>query len=113
MHRLGVVSTLDTDDTRVLKVTFQHAKFLARGLETGHELVIDQPGIVTTEDSMLELHFVDSERHFKIGDRVRLQAHELYDTIITLWRFGLTAAQKLEVYGKSLGIQFPPPPSEA
>lgn len=62
---------------------------------------------------MLELHFVDSERHFKIGDRVRLQAHELYDTIITLWRFGLTAAQKLEVYGKSLGIQFPPPPSEA
>lgn len=112
VHRLGVVSALDTDDTGVLKVTFHHAKFLARGQETGHELVIDRPGIVTTEDSMLELHFVDSERHFKIGDRVRLQAHELYDTIITLWRFGLTAAQALEVYGKSLGIQLPPP-SEA
>ncbi len=112
VHRLGVVSALDTDDTGVLKVTFQHAKFLARGQETGYELVIDRPGIVTTEDSMLELHFVDSERHFKIGDRVRLQAHELYDTIITLWRFGLTAAQALEVYGKSLGIQLPPP-SEA
>ena len=113
VHRLGVVSALDVDDTGVLKVTFQHAKFVARGQETGQELVIDRPGIVTTEESMLELHFVNSERHFKIGDRVRLQAHELYDTIITLWRFGFTVVQALEAYGKSLGIQFPPPPSEA
>ena len=112
VHRLGVVSTLDVDETGVLKITFQHAKFVARGQETGQELVIDRPGIVTTEDSMLELHFVDSERHFKIGERVRLQAHELYDTIITLWRFGLTAAQAIESYGRSLGIQFPPSPSE-
>jgi len=106
VHRLGLVSPLDVDDTGTLKVTFQHAKFVARGQETGQEFVIDRPGIVTTEDSMLELHFVDSERQFQVGDRIRLQAHELYDTIITLWRFGLTAAQALEVYGKSLGIQF-------
>lgn len=113
VHRLGVVSTLDVDDTGVLKITFQHAKFVARGQETGQELVLDRPGIVTTEESMLELHFVDSEHHFKVGERVRLQTHELYDTIITLWRFGLTAAQAIEAYGKSLGIQFPAPPSEA
>lgn len=113
VHRLGVVSPLDVDETGVLKITFQHAKFVARGQETGHELVIDRPGIVTTEDSMLELHFIDSERHFKIGEQVRLQAHELYDTIITLWRFGLAAAQAIEAYGRSLGIQFPPAPSEA
>jgi hypothetical protein len=113
VHRLGVVSTLDVDETGGLKITFQHAKFVARDQETGQEFVIDRPGIVTTEDSMLELHFVDSERHFKIGERVRLQAHELYDTIITLWRFGLTAAQAIEAYGNSLGIQFPPSPSEA
>ena len=111
VHRLGVVSALDADDTGVLQITFQHAKFIARGQETGQELVIDRPGVVTTEESMLELHFVDSEREFKIGERVRLQAHELYDTIITLWRFGLAAAQAIEVYGKSLGIQFPAPPS--
>lgn len=112
VHRLGIVTTIDADETGVLKVTFQHAKFIARGEQTGQELVIDRPGLVTTEDSMLELHFVDSERQFKIGERIRLHAHELYDTIITLWRFGLTAAQAVEVYGKSLGIQFPPP-SEA
>jgi hypothetical protein len=107
------VSTLEADDTGVLKVTFQHAKFVARGQETGQELVLDRPGIVTTEESMLELHFVDSERHFKIGERVRLQTHELYDTITTLWRFGHTAAQAIEAYGKSHGIQFPSLPSEA
>lgn len=113
VHRLGVVSALDVDDTGVLKITFQHAKFVARGQETGRELVIDRSGLVTTEDSMVELHFVDNERQFKIGERVRLQAGELYDTIITLWRFGLSAAQALEAYGRSLGIHFPPPSTEA
>lgn len=109
VHRLGVVSTLDVDDTGFLNVTFQHAKFVARGQESGSELVFDRPGLVTAEESVLELHFVDSERNFKLGDRVRLQSAELYDTILTLWRFGLTAAQAIEAYGKSLGIPFPSP----
>jgi hypothetical protein len=113
VHRLGEVSALDVDETGVLRLTFQHAKFVARGQDSGEELVIDRPGIVTTEDSMLELHFVENERVFQLGERVRLQAHELYDTIITLWRFGMAAAQTLEAYGRSIGIQFPPPPSEA
>lgn len=113
VHRLGLVSPLDVDDTGTLKVTFQHAKFVARGQETGQELVIDRPGIVTAEVSTLELHFVDSERQFQVGDRVRLQAHELYDTIVTLWRFGFAAAQALEAYGASLGIQFQQAASEA
>ncbi len=107
VHRLGNVSPLDIDDTGVLKISFQHAKFVARGQDTGQELVIDRPGIVTTEESMLELHFVNNERSFRLGERVRLHAHELYDTIITLWRFGLTTAQEIEAYGKALGIQFP------
>lgn len=113
VHRLGLVSALDADDTGTLKITFQHAKFIARGQETGQVLVLDQPGIITTEESMVELHFVDIERHFKVGERVRLQAHELYDTIITLWRFGIAAAQALEAYGRSLGLAFPTTPSEA
>lgn len=112
VHRLGTVSALDVDETGALKLTFQHAKFVARGQDTGLELVIDRPGIVTTEDSMLELHFVENERTFQLGERVRLQAHELYDTIITLWRFGMATAQALEANGRSIGLQFPPRPSE-
>lgn len=108
VHRLGVVSALDVDDTGTLKITYQHAKFVARGHETGQVLVLT-PDVVTTEDSTLELHFVDNKRHFKIGEKVRLEAHELYDTIITLWRYGLNVAQALEAYAVSLGIQFPQP----
>lgn len=52
------------------------------------------------------------ERNFKIGEWVRLQAHELHDTIITLWRFGLTIMQAIEDYRRSLGIQFLPSPRE-
>jgi hypothetical protein len=88
VHRLGTVSALDVDETGALRIAFQHAKFVARGQDTGQELVIDKPGILVTEDSMLELHFVESQRSFQPGERVRLQAYELYDTIITLWRFG-------------------------
>lgn len=112
VHRLGTVSAADVDDTGALKVTFQHAKFVARGDETGQELILDQPGLVVTENSIVELQFVDSHRTFQLGERLRLQAHELYDTIITLWRFGLATAQAVEAYGRSLGLQFPDPPSE-
>lgn len=109
VHRLGVVSELDADESGFLKVIFQHAKFVARGEETGLTFVVDQPGFLTTEKTLLELHFVENERRFKIGERVELQSHELYDTIITLWRFGAETATAIESYAKSLGIQFPLP----
>jgi len=113
VHRLGTVSALDVDNTGALSILFQHAKFAARGLETGQELIIDKPGILVTEDSMLELQFIESQRSFQLGERVRLYAHELYDTIITLWRFGMAATQATEAYGESLGLHFSFPPTEA
>ncbi len=104
VHRLGVVSPLDTDKNGALRLVFQHAKFVARGQETGTELHIDKPGLVLQEDSMLEMHFVDSERVFGLGERVRLQPEQLYDTIITLWRFGAAAALAIEARGRSVGL---------
>ncbi len=108
-HRLGIVSALDIDETGTLNLTFQRAKFIARGQESGLEQLLDQPGIVIIKDSMVELHFVDKERVFGSGERIRLKPEELYDTIITLWRFGLVAAQAIESYGRSLGITFETP----
>ncbi len=110
VHRLGTVSALDVDETETLTLVFQHASFVAKGQVSGQELLLDRPGLITTEDSTVELRFVNNERIFQIGERIRLQAGELYDTIITLWRFGLATAQALEDYGRSLGIQFPFPP---
>jgi hypothetical protein len=113
VHRLGLVSVVDVDETGFLRISFQHARLIARGEEISEELIFDRPGVATTEDSMLALQFVDSERSFAVGERVRLQAHELYDTIITLWRFGFSTAQAIEHYAKSLGIQFPDPSGES
>lgn len=113
VHRLGTVSAPDVDETGTLKLTFQRAQFVARGQESGNQLLLDQPGIVLTEDSMVELHFVDNERTFGLGERVRLHPSELYDTIITLWRFGLVAAPAIEGYGRSIGVVFEAPKSEA
>lgn len=104
VHRLGVVSPPDVDETGTLKITFQHTQFVACGQDTGQELILG-PGVVTTEDSMLQLHFVENERSFQLGERVQLQPNELYDTIVTLWRFGLTVSQSIETYVNSLGIQ--------
>ena len=109
VHRLGIVSALDVDDTGALKLSFQRAQFVARGQETGHQLVLDRAGIVVPEESMVELHFVDHERNFTLGERIQLHNRELYDTIITLWRFGSVAAQAIEAFGKSLGIAFDTP----
>lgn len=106
VHRLGVVSPLDVDESGALTITFQRTKIVARGQETGREFEL-HPGVVTTEASMVELQFVDSARSFGLNERIRLQANELYATIVTLWRFGLATAQALEAYGKSIGIQFP------
>lgn len=112
VHRLGKVSALDVDETGALEITFQHARFVARGERTGQELILDRPGLLVTEDSVLEVRFVESRRRFQPGEHVRLQAHELYDTIITLWRFGIAIAQAVETYGRSVGLQFPSPSSE-
>lgn len=106
VHRLGVVSALDVDETQILNLTLQSAKFIARSEQSGLEQLIDKSGTIILEESMLELHFVDKHLTFNLGEKICLQPEELYDTIITLWRFGLTIAQAIESYGSSLGLKF-------
>lgn len=113
VHRLGQVSRLDIDETGTLTVTFQRANFVAMGQETGNALILDRPGILVPEESMIEVHFVDHVRVFGLSDQIRLESRELYDTIITMWRFGLVAAQSVEGFGRSIGINFDAPKVDA
>jgi hypothetical protein len=113
VHRLATVSPLDIDDSGALKIEFQRVQFVARGQDSGTRVVLDRPGLVIPEQSMLELHFVDVALVFALGERVDLQAQGLYDIIITLWRFGVAAVQAVEGYGRSLGIEFQAGASEA
>jgi hypothetical protein len=55
---------------------------------------------------MLEMRFVDHERTFAVGSKLALDAREIYDTIITFWRFGTAVALGVEGYGKSIGLEF-------
>lgn len=107
VHRLGAVSDRDIDESGSLRISFQHVRFIARGDESGDELLIDKPGAVVTEDSVLELHFVETQRSFQLGEQIRLEAGELYDIILTLWRFGRAVVEKIEGYGRSIGLQVP------
>ncbi|RCW66110.1 hypothetical protein [Pseudorhodoferax soli] len=107
VHRLGVTSPMDVDDKGALTITLHHVQFVLRGLDSGEETVFERAGMVTTERSSLGLRFVDRERSFQLGERVRLEARDMYDTIITLWRFGLEMAQAIERHGRSMGIEFP------
>lgn len=112
VHRLGVTSQMDVDDQGVLAITFQSAQFVLRGLDSGQETVFDQPGLTTTERSALQLRFVDRVRSFQLGERIQLEARDMYDAIMTLWRFGLEMALAIEQYGRSLGVEFPAKPPE-
>lgn len=106
VHRLGTVTALDADASGVLTVIFQRIDFVAVGQVTGAELHLEA-GITIPEESMLELRFVDHERTFAVGSKLALDAREIYDTIITLWRFGYAVARGVEVYGKSIGLELP------
>lgn len=113
VHRLARVSSLDVGEADTLEITFQAMRIVARGQSTGATQIIDRPGIVVAEQSMLEMHFVDKTKTFKLGERIELESVELYDTIITLWRFGMAMAQSVEAYGRSKGLNFEAPKTEA
>lgn len=105
VHRLGTVTPLDADANGVLTVIFQRTDLVAVGQRTGTELRLEA-GVTVPEESIVEMRFVDHERTFTVGSRLQLDAREIYDTIITLWRFGSAAALAVEGYGKSINLEF-------
>lgn len=105
VHRLGNVTELDVDASGSLTVIFQRADLVAVGQVTGAELRLEA-GITVPEESMVEMRFVDHERTFAVGSKLTLDAREIYETIVTLWRFGVAEAVAVEGYGKSIGLEF-------
>jgi hypothetical protein len=96
VHRLGHVSTLDTQGADEMTVAFQGIKLFARAEQSGERQAVDRPGIVIAADSVLEMHFVEKCKTFKVGERIRLEAAELYDMIVTMSRFGLAMGEALD-----------------
>lgn len=104
VHRSGRVSALDTTNNDVLVgrwVTFQ---IVLRGLETGAQLVLTTPGQSMDEAAMLEMHFVEHQRVFTLGEQIILSPYDIYSTIFTLWRFGLACAEAIEQLAIKHGV---------
>ena len=109
MHRLGAVTELDTNDGKKLTLKFRTYDLIIKEVESGKEFPISGPGHIVQAESVLSMKVVDKTKTFVIGDVVRLEASELYATIVTLWQFGMQMAKSVEGYGQSLGLQIGAP----
>jgi len=105
VHRLGKVTEADTDDQGRLVAKWLSSQMVLRGLETGTQLVITQPGPGLNEKSKLEMHIVEHERIFRLGEHVALAPYDIFSTIFTLWRFGLHCADSIQAFAESAGIR--------
>lgn len=113
VHRMGKVTALDTNDNDRLVAKWVTSKMVLRGLETGTQLILTEPGQSLNEEAMLEMHIVQHERAFNIGDTISLTPYETFSTIFTLWRFGLACAEAIEQLAIKSGIPVDKPPDGA
>lgn len=104
VHRLGVVSPLDANEDNDLVVTWHTTQMVAREIESGKELVLDRPGLVIENESMVEMRFVEHQKRFALGEQVKLTPFEIYSCIVTFWAFGTNTAEAIENFSRSLGL---------
>ena len=109
VHRLGTVTELDTNDDKKLTLKFRTYDLIVKEIESGKEFPISGPGHIVEAESVLSMKVVDKTKTFVIGDVIRLEASELYATIVTLWQFGMQMAKSVESYGQSLGLKIGAP----
>jgi hypothetical protein len=103
VHRLGRVGRRDADDDGLMRVQLHRVEFLVIGSETGTVLILE-PGLTVPEPSSLAVRFIDHTRTFAVGDLIRFDSRELYDTTITLFRYGEELARSIEEFARASGI---------
>lgn len=104
VHRLGRVSELDINRENHLVAKWVTSQMVLRGLETGRQLVLTEPGQGLEEEAVLEMHFIEHERVFDIGTDITLEKYDIFSTIFTLWRFGLACAEAVEQFTREAGV---------
>lgn len=104
VHRSGKITHLDINNGDRLKARWVTSKMVLRGLETGVRLVLTEPGQGLNEESMLEMHIVEHEKAFNLGENISLEPYDTFSTIFTLWRFGLACNEAIEQYAIQSGV---------
>jgi hypothetical protein len=104
VHRMGKVTKLDADENGRLVAKWVTSRMVLRGLETGTQLVLTESGQGLNEQSMLEVHIVEHEKVFNLGENVSLAPYDIFSTIFTLWRFGLACSEAIEQLATRSGL---------
>ena len=104
VHRLGLVSLLDTDPQNELVVNWITTKAVAREIETGRELVLDRPGLLIERESLLDVHWVEHQKKYRLGEQIKLTRFELNSCAVTFYLFGKTCVEAIEEFVGSHGI---------
>lgn len=104
VHRMGRVGKSDSDENVRLVAKWVTSQMVLRGLETGTQLILTEPGQGLNEESMLEMHIVEHEKVFQLGEKVSLSPYDTYSTIFTLWKFGLACSEAVEQLAIKSGV---------
>lgn len=112
VHRLGRVTKLDADEQGRLVGKWLSSQMVLRGLETGIQMMLTEPGQGLNEKSMLEMHIVEHEKVFYLGENIALSPYDVFSTIFTLWRFGLYCADAIEALAIRAGVRVAGPKAE-
>ncbi|MGA2092424.1 MAG: hypothetical protein ABSH16_03315 [Sedimentisphaerales bacterium] len=109
VHRMGVVSKLDVDGNNELPILWRTVEILASSPDKSEHFVIDSPGMEVQGGWNISSQITDKRKIFKLGERLQFSYREIADTIFTLMEFSSTMVQKVEQYGRSVGIVMSPP----
>lgn len=96
VHRLGIVAPKDAGKGGSLSVKWRAMELVAKGEETAQEVVV-HPDVPLREASTLHMRFIDRERQFPLGEKVRLGAAEHHQMMFTFSMFALEISQQVKI----------------
>jgi len=110
VHRNGIVSHLDSNSDQGLVVKWRKLEIMATG--PGGERVMTAMARVKAGESVFLRHAKD-QKLFRKGEFVTFTVDEFGELCMTLFSFGQQLVQNKEQYGRSKGVRFDAPGSNA
>ncbi len=104
VHRLGIVTDRDIDDTGELVITWRTTQFSATNPDGSQRIILDKPGMLVQEGWTIKVSILDQKKSFKLGDTIKLTYDELYNSVMTFFVFATSIVKSIEEYSAKLGI---------
>lgn len=105
VHRIGIVSTMDTDENDELTILWRVIELLAQNPEGTEEIILDKR-VEIKGGWVIAVRQRDKRKSFKRGEKVELSYSEVTDTIFSLMSFAASLIPSIEEYARRMGIHF-------